>query len=33
MGGYGGGVWRKKRLLDLEQRVKTQKAEGDLETA
>lgn len=33
MGGYGGGVWRKKRLLDLEQRVKTQRAEGDLETA
>lgn len=33
MGGYGGGVWRKKRLLDLEQRVKAQKAESDLETA
>lgn len=33
MGGYGGGVWRKIRLLDLEQRVKTQKAESHLETA
>jgi AraC family transcriptional regulator of adaptative response/methylated-DNA-[protein]-cysteine methyltransferase len=33
MGGYGGGVWRKKRLLDLEQRVKTQKADSHLETA